>query len=55
MGKEFVVESLEDMCLLMCDNYIPKRRKHNDSNRVSGNRQEYSNQESEQRQSESKV
>lgn len=26
MGKEFVVESLEDMCSLMCDNYLPRRR-----------------------------
>ncbi len=24
MGKEFVVNSLEDMCALMCDNYIPE-------------------------------
>lgn len=24
MGKEFVVNSLEDMCNLMCDNYIPE-------------------------------
>lgn len=24
MGKEFKVSSLEDMCNLMCDNYIPE-------------------------------
>lgn len=27
MGKEFTVESLEDMCSLMCDNCLPRRRK----------------------------
>lgn len=26
MGKEFVVNSLEDMCNLMCDNYIPEEK-----------------------------
>jgi hypothetical protein len=26
MGAEFTVESLEDMCSLMCDNYIPERK-----------------------------
>ena len=24
MGREFIVSSLEDMCDLMCDNYIPE-------------------------------
>lgn len=27
MGKEFVVNSLEDMCALMCDNAIPTQRR----------------------------
>lgn len=27
MGMEIQVDSLEDMCALMCDNVIPKRRK----------------------------
>lgn len=26
MGMEFVVDNLEDMCALMCDNRIPKQR-----------------------------
>ena len=30
MGAEFVVESLDDMCDLMCNNRIPKRRKKMD-------------------------
>ena len=30
MGAEFVVESLEDMCDLMCNNKIPGRRKEMD-------------------------
>ena len=40
MGKEFVVESLEDMCNLMCDNYIPKE-KNNNNHRLSRNRKEH--------------
>ena len=28
MGAEFQVDSLEDMCSLMCDNYIPIKEKH---------------------------
>ena len=27
MGVEFVVDNMEDMCRLMCDNYIPERRR----------------------------
>ena len=27
MGAEFEVNSLEDMCSLMCDNYIPEKQK----------------------------
>ena len=27
MGKEFAVETLEDMCSLMCDNRIPAKKK----------------------------
>lgn len=27
MGKEFIVESLEDMCSLMCDNCLPRKKK----------------------------
>ena len=30
MGIEIEVNSLEDMCALMCDNRIPKRRKRVD-------------------------
>ena len=25
MGKEFVIDNLEDMCALMCDNVVPQR------------------------------
>ena len=24
MGKEFVIDNLDDMCALMCDNVVPK-------------------------------
>ena len=27
MGMEIVVDNLEDMCLLMCDNIIPRSNK----------------------------
>jgi hypothetical protein len=26
MGAEFTIDTLEDMCSLMCDNCIPKRK-----------------------------
>lgn len=29
MGIEIQVDSLEDMCLMMCDNVIPKPRRKN--------------------------
>lgn len=28
MGKEVVVNSLEEMCGLMCDNRLPKQKEH---------------------------
>lgn len=28
MGAEFEVGSLEEMCRLMCDNYVPRRKPH---------------------------
>ena len=41
MGKEFVIESLEDMCSLMCDNYIPDRHKKLCDTCIYGNKYEY--------------
>ena len=35
MGKEIIVSSLEEMCDLMCDNYIPKENYNEDRNRDS--------------------
>ena len=31
MGIEITVDSLEDMCLLMCDNVIPKKGKQDET------------------------
>ena len=33
MGMEFTVSSLEEMCDLMCDNKIPKKRSMKNSSR----------------------
>ena len=30
MGKEIVIDSLEDMCALMCDNVLPKEKPKKD-------------------------
>lgn len=37
MNREIVIDNAEDMCLLMCDNIIPRRRrneKRDNSNRL---------------------
>ena len=34
MGIEIEVDSLEDMCALMCDNVIPKRRSNDKRDRM---------------------
>ena len=39
MGMEFQVSSLEEMCDLMCDNIIPKR-KHDKEKYISDNNEE---------------
>ena len=31
MGMEVTIDSLEDMCSLMCDNRIPKKERKNDT------------------------
>ena len=41
MGKEFIVHSLEEMCMMMCDNYIPQEETEDDSDRVSRNWEEH--------------
>lgn len=33
MGLEIQVDTLEDMCALMCDNYIPKKGEKTDDER----------------------
>lgn len=33
MGKEIIIDSLEDMCALMCDNRIPREKKEKKSRR----------------------
>ena len=33
MGKEIVIDSLEDMCALMCDNVLPKEKPKEDPDR----------------------
>lgn len=36
MGIEIEVDSLEDMCALMCDNVIPKRRSNDKRDSMQG-------------------
>ena len=37
MGKEFVIDNLEDMCALMCDNIIPERKRGKNENTLGKN------------------
>ena len=41
MGIEIEIDSLEEMCALMCDNYIPEDKKKRGAPDDSGNAQHH--------------